>query len=150
MGIAAGAGVGATLGGLAAKMRDGGFPDGRLRQVGEALKPGTSALVAVIDHTWVAEAERQLQQAGADTVTEALSADIARQLEAGKDVAYSAVSTSEGVGITRVEAGGEAEEPPAPEAAVAETPAPAVAPAPAKAAAPASTEAAPPAADEAK
>jgi len=144
LGIAAGAGVGAAIGGLAAKMRDGGFPDDRLRQVGEGLKPGTSAIVAVIDHVWVAEAERQLQQAGADTVTEALSADIARQLDAGKDVAYSAVSTSAGVGITRIEAGGnEAAEPTAPEAVAAT-------PAPAEAAAPASTEAAAPAADEAK
>lgn len=105
LGVAAGAGVGAAIGGLAAKMRDGGFPDARLRQVGEGLKPGTSAIVAVIDHIWVAEVERQLQQAGADTVTQALSADIARQLEAGKDVAYSAVSTSEAAGITRIAAG---------------------------------------------
>jgi uncharacterized membrane protein len=107
LGIAAGAGVGATIGGLAAKLHDGGFQDARLRQIGDSLKPGTSALVAVIDHTWVLEAERQLQQAGADYVTASISADIAKQLEAGKEVAYSAVGTSEGMAISRSAAGGD-------------------------------------------
>ena len=88
---------GAVIGGLAAKMRDGGFPDARLRQIGESLKPGSSAIIAVIDHTWVLEVERRMQQAGADTVTAAVSADIAKQLEAGKDVAYSAVGTAAGL-----------------------------------------------------
>src|SRR5512136_1237975 len=62
---------GAVIGGLAAKMHDGGFSDARLKQIGDSLKPNTSAIIAVIDHTWVAEVERQMQQAGADTVTEA-------------------------------------------------------------------------------
>jgi uncharacterized membrane protein len=98
---------GAVIGGLAAKMRDGGFPDARLRQIGESLKPGSSAIIAVIDHTWVLEVERRMQQAGADTVTAAVSADIAKQLEAGKDVAYSAVGTAAGVEVSRVTAGGD-------------------------------------------
>jgi len=74
--------AGAAIGGLAAKLRDSGFPDERLREVGESLKPGTSALVAVIEHTWVAEVEQQLAQYGAQVVTEAVKADIAEQLEA--------------------------------------------------------------------
>jgi uncharacterized membrane protein len=106
-GVVVGAAAGAAIGGLAAKLTDAGFPDERLRQVGAGLKPNTSAIVAVIDHVWVAEAERQLQQAGADTVTAAISADIAKQLAAGKDVAYSAVGTAEAVGITRMAAGGD-------------------------------------------
>src|SRR6266550_3070218 len=44
---------GAAVGGLAAKARDGGFPDARLRQVGASLQPGSSALVAVIEHIWL-------------------------------------------------------------------------------------------------
>ena len=61
----------------------------------------------MIDHVWVAEVERQMQKAGADTVTASLSADIAKQLAAGKDVAYSAVSTSEGTAVSRAAAGGD-------------------------------------------
>jgi uncharacterized membrane protein len=98
---------GAVIGGLAAKMSDGGFSDARLKQIGASLKPNSSAIIAVIDHTWVAEVERQMQQAGADTVTEAISADIAKQLEAGKDVAYTALGTAEGVALSRVAAGGD-------------------------------------------
>jgi uncharacterized membrane protein len=98
---------GAVIGGLVAKMHDGGFSDARLKQIGESLKPGSSAIIAVIDHTWVAEVERQMQKAGADTVTASLSADIAKQLAAGKDVAYSAVSTSEGTAVSRAAAGGD-------------------------------------------
>jgi len=98
---------GAVIGGLVAKSHDGGFSDARLKQIGESLKPGSSAIIAVIDHVWVAEVERQMQQAGADTVTASLSADIAKQLAAGKDVAYSAVSTSEGTAVSRAAAGGD-------------------------------------------
>jgi uncharacterized membrane protein len=98
---------GAVVGGLAAKLRDGGFSDARLKQIGDSLKPNTSAIIAVIEHVWVAEVERQMQQAGADTVTAALSADIAKQLEAGKEVAYSAVSTGEGASLSRATAGGD-------------------------------------------
>lgn len=87
-------GVGALVGGLWAKLRDSGFPDQRLKELGSALKPGTSALIAVIEHTWVIEAQKMLEEAGADVVTESLKADIAQQLEAGHDVAYTALSTA--------------------------------------------------------
>lgn len=106
-GIAAGAAAGAVVGGLAAKLVDAGFPDQRLREIGEGLKPNTSAIVAVVDEVWVIEAERQMREAGAKTVTAALSADIAKQLEEGKDVAYSATATGDAVGVTRVAAGGD-------------------------------------------
>lgn len=97
--------AGALIGGLAAKMKDGGFPDTRLKQIGEGLQPGTSALVAVIEHTWVAELEDALAEAGATVVTEAISADIAEQLAAGRDVAYSAISTDDAMDITRTAVG---------------------------------------------
>ena len=97
--------AGALIGGLAAKMKDGGFPDTRLKQIGEGLLPGTSAIVAVIEHTWVADLEDALAEAGAQVVTESISADIAQQLAAGKDVAYSAVETDEELDITRTAVG---------------------------------------------
>jgi uncharacterized membrane protein len=100
------AAVGALVGGLAAKLRDSGFSDERLKALGENLKPGSSAIVAVVEHVWVAEVEKAMAEAGADAVTAALGADIATQLEAGHQVAYTAISSEEGFSAARV-AGGE-------------------------------------------
>ena len=90
------AGAGALIGGLAAKLRDSGFRDERLKQLGEALTPGTSALVAVIEHTWVRDVEKLLADYGANVMTETIKADIAQQLEGGHNVAYTAIATDEG------------------------------------------------------
>lgn len=96
-------GAGALIGGLAAKLRDSGFRDERLKQLGEALTPGTSALVAVVEHTWVGDAEQMLKLYGAQVTTESVKADIARQLEAGHDVAYTAVATDAGIVAGRMD-----------------------------------------------
>ena len=72
---------GAAVGGLASKLRDTGFRDDRLRQMGESLTPGTSAIVAVVEHEWVREVERRIENEAKDIVTEAITADIADQLE---------------------------------------------------------------------
>ena len=102
------AAVGALVGGLTAKLKDSGFSDERLETLGEGLTPGSSAIVAVIEHKWVAEVQKELEEAGADLVTAELQADIASQLEAGHEVAYSALATQEGFAVSR-EAGGEDE-----------------------------------------
>lgn len=94
--------VGALVGGLAAKWRDSGFSDERLKKLGEGLKPGSSAIVAVVELTWVAEVQDELAQEGGDLLTEAVQQDIAAQLEAGHDVAYTALATQEGVATARV------------------------------------------------
>src|SRR4051812_41420775 len=39
--------AGGVLGGLAAKMSDGGFPQARLKQVAERLTPGSSTLIVI-------------------------------------------------------------------------------------------------------
>jgi len=72
---------GAALGALAARLRDSGFPDDRLRQIGQALTPGTSALVAIVEHRWVLQVEEELKAAGATYATEAVKAEVAAQLE---------------------------------------------------------------------
>jgi len=100
------AAVGALVGGLSAKLRDSGFSNKRLQALGEGLQPGTSAIVAVVEHKWVAQVEAALAEAGADAVTASLQADIAAQLEAGHDVAYNALATQQGLSVSRV-AGGE-------------------------------------------
>jgi len=100
------AAVGALVGGLAAKARDSGFSDARLKALGEGLTPGSSAIVAVVEHRWVAEVERAMTEEGADLFTQALSADISQQLEAGHEVSYTAISSEAGFAAARV-AGGE-------------------------------------------
>jgi uncharacterized membrane protein len=97
--------TGAVIGGLAAKLRDSGFSDERLETLGGALQPGTSALVAVIEHRWVADLEKQMGEAGAEVMTEEISADIAGQLEAGREVAYTALSTQDAFAARRTAVG---------------------------------------------
>jgi uncharacterized membrane protein len=104
-GILVAGAAGALIGGLAAKLRDSGFSDERLKTVGASLKPGTSAIIAVIEHKWVAELENEMAEAGADVLTEAIAADVAEQLEAGREVAYTALSTAEGQSVSRVSTG---------------------------------------------
>jgi uncharacterized membrane protein len=72
---------GAAVGTLAARLRDSGFPDDRLREIGKGLSPGTSALVAIVEHRWVTQLEEQLRQAGARFATEAMAEDLAAQLD---------------------------------------------------------------------
>jgi uncharacterized membrane protein len=98
----AAAGIGAVAGGLAAKLRDSGFNDQRLRKLGESLTPSSSAIVAVIEHTWVAELEEELRKAGAEVVREAIAADIAAQLEAGRNAAYTAIASDQGAATARI------------------------------------------------
>ena len=102
------AAVGALVGGLSAKMRDSGFSDARLKALGARLTPGSSAIVAVVEHKWVAEVKRAMAEAGADLFAEAIGADISAQLEAGHEVAYTAIASEEGFAAVRV-AGGEDE-----------------------------------------
>ena len=104
-GILVAGAAGALIGGLAAKLRDSGFSDERLKTVGASLKPGTSAIIAIIEHKWVAELEKEMAEAGADVLTEAIASDIAGQLEAGREVAYNVLSTAEGEAISRVSTG---------------------------------------------
>ena len=72
---------GAAIGGLAARLRDGGFPDQRLRQIGDSLKPGSSALIAVVEETWVRQVQESLQKLAGDVITEEIGADLAMQLD---------------------------------------------------------------------
>lgn len=96
------AAVGALVGGLTAKLRDSGFSNDRLKALGEGLKPGSSAIVAVVEHKWVQQVEEAMEELGVDLMVAELSADIAEQLEAGHQVAYTALSSQEGFAAGRV------------------------------------------------
>jgi uncharacterized membrane protein len=91
---------GAALGGAIAH-RDTGFKDKRLEQLGRSLPPGTSAILAVIEHKWVTELEAEMAEAGAEVVTSELAADIAEQLRSGHSVAYTAVATEDAMVVAR-------------------------------------------------
>ena len=53
IGAVVGGAVGAAIGGLASKLIDTGIRDDKLRQLGESLTPGSSALVALVEPTGV-------------------------------------------------------------------------------------------------
>ena len=101
IGMALGGAAGAAIGGLAARLVDTGIPDARLEQIGSALTNGSSAIVALIEFSIVDEVRTELRRAGGDLMAQAITADIAAQLAAGKDVAYSALSGSQGAVVTR-------------------------------------------------
>ena len=94
--------VGALVGGLTAKLKDSGFSDKRLESLGDGLVPGSSAIIAVVEKKGVERVERELTEQGADLLTSKIQADIASQLEAGSEVAYTAVTTQEGIAVGRV------------------------------------------------
>lgn len=76
--------IGAAVGGLAAKMSDAGFPDDQLREIGSHLRPGMSALVALVLLLEQPDLESELSKAGAFSIRRApLSKDII--LAAGSD-----------------------------------------------------------------
>lgn len=100
--VVVGGATGAVVGGLTAKYHDSGIPDARLKEIGEALQPGSSAIVALIEHKWVAELEKELERQATDVVVAELSADIAEQLSQGKNVAYTAVASDEAMTTARV------------------------------------------------
>ena len=74
---------GAAIGGLVAKLKDGGFDNSRLEQWGDRLQPGTSALIAVVDHIWVRDVEAALKEDARDVMTLEIGKDIATQLADG-------------------------------------------------------------------
>jgi len=96
------AAVGALVGGLTAKLRDTGFSNKRLETIGEGLKPGSSAIIAVVEHTWVEKVEAAMADIAMDVTTAEIQADIAGQLEAGHDVAYSVIASQEGYSMGRI------------------------------------------------
>ena len=93
--------IGAAAGGVAAKLRDSGFNDARLRKLGERLKPGSSAIITLIEHTWVAEMQEEFRKAGAEVVTGAIAAHIAAKLEAGQNTASTAIASDRGIAADR-------------------------------------------------
>jgi uncharacterized membrane protein len=87
--------AGAVIGSLAAKLRDSGFEDDRLQRLGDSLTPGTSALVVVVEHKWLADTETRIAEAGGDLVTQEDAAKLAEWLALDGEVTYTVVGTEE-------------------------------------------------------
>jgi len=100
VGVGLGAAAGAAIGGIAAH-GDAGFKDERLETIVAGLEPETSAIVAVVEHKWVAAVQEALEEEATDVMAQRLSADIHEQLTAGKEVSFSAVAAEGAASVTR-------------------------------------------------
>lgn len=92
---------GGAIGALAGKA-SGSALKAEMKEIGAALTPNSSAIVAIIEHTWVTQMEAMLAAEGARVVMDSLKADIAEQLNAGGNVLYTAVSGPNAAGAARV------------------------------------------------
>jgi len=63
-GVIVGATAGAATGGVAASKIDMGFPDETLEEIQSALTPGSSAILALIQHEWVDRVVEELEKQG--------------------------------------------------------------------------------------
>jgi len=107
-GLAAGAAAGAVIGGAGAGLSDAGLDNKRLKQIGDVLQPGNSAVIAVFEEVKVDKATmKEVDQELAELVYE-LSTDIGDTLRGGQDVAYVFAVTEEGVVAKRAAVGEDA------------------------------------------
>jgi uncharacterized membrane protein len=74
-------GIGAAVGGLAAKLRDSGFPNQKLQEVGAKLQPGNSLLIVAVEDAAVESVSGILKDAGADVIREAIDGKVVEELE---------------------------------------------------------------------
>jgi uncharacterized membrane protein len=71
--------------GAAAAHGDAGFPDDRLRQLGDRLEPGMSAVVVLIDDSLAESVSKVFEERQAEVVVAALPDEIAAMLDADAD-----------------------------------------------------------------
>jgi len=74
-------GIGAAVGGLASKLRDSGFPNQKLNEIGDRLEPGNSLLIVAVDDVAVESVSTLLKDSGADVVREAIDGKVVEELE---------------------------------------------------------------------
>jgi uncharacterized membrane protein len=82
-GVIVGAAAGAAAGGVAAHKIDMGFSDEYLKDLQQSLKPGSSAIIALVEHEWVEKVVQELEEHEGRLFRQALKADIAAQLAGG-------------------------------------------------------------------
>ena len=89
------------LGAIVGKVRNVPFT-ASVEDLATSLTPGSSMLVAVVEHRWVQQLEDMVAGLGAQVLREELKADIAEQLDAGGNVAFSFGASEEGMAAGRV------------------------------------------------
>jgi uncharacterized membrane protein len=75
--------LGAAAGALSGKVIDLGFSNKELKEMGELMKPGSSAIIAVIEHRWVGELEAALDEFGAQIIRQELKDEVAQTIAVG-------------------------------------------------------------------
>lgn len=73
--------AGAVIGGVTAKLRDGGFPNDTLKEMAEGLEPDHSMFVMLTDSGSVEAVEAVLEGAGGQLISHPVSADLATELD---------------------------------------------------------------------
>ena len=101
VGVAWGAAGGAAIGGLAAH-HDAGFSKDTLKELGSALVPGSSAIVATTSQAFVEEVRRQVPESERMSTAHQLAAGIRENLLARQDTLLTLVITEEGIAATQV------------------------------------------------
>ncbi len=81
VGVVVGAAAGAATGGVAAHKIDMGFPDDTLKELQTTLKPGTSAILALIQHEWIDRLVEELEKYNASLFRQQLKEEMLAQLE---------------------------------------------------------------------
>jgi len=100
-GIALGAGAGAALG-AAMSHGDAGFRDESLNTVGLALKPGTSAVVAITSTAFLKAVQKQVPVENIREFVNNLAQEISNNLNEGKSVAMGVVLSEQGLAAKKV------------------------------------------------
>jgi hypothetical protein len=93
--------AGAAVGALAAH-GDAGFDNKSLKEIGGALVPGSSALVATTSDKFVKEIRKQAEKGETLARAREIASDIRKHLQARRDVLYSLVITEAGVVASQV------------------------------------------------
>ena len=86
--------AGAIIGGVTAKLRDGGFPNDTLKEMAESLEPDHSMYVMLTDSGSVEAVENILTEAGGALVSYPVSADLAAELDEAAEAGEAQVEVS--------------------------------------------------------
>lgn len=72
--------IGAGIGGLIAEFSDGGIANHKLEEIGDALKPGMSAVAAIVSKETYTQAKEAMTAAGSFAITEIPDSDIIKDV----------------------------------------------------------------------
>jgi uncharacterized membrane protein len=100
-GVVLGAGAGAAVG-AAVSHGDAGFRDESLNTVGLALRPGTSAVVAITSGAFLKAVQKQVPVENIREFVKNLSQEISNRLNAGKSMALGVILTEGGLAMKEV------------------------------------------------